>query len=117
MIDSAAAIFPGISQGVLTSGLVSFFMGGLAGYATKKVAKIIAVLAGIFILALGVLEYNKLINVNWDNVKNAGVNITHSIYTQGLAVEHHIAGAVDTSTIGAAGLGFIGGFALGFHKG
>ena len=92
-------------------------MGGVAGYAAKKIVKIAAVLAGIFILILGVLEYNKIINVNWDNVKTAGVNITHSIYNQGLAVEHHIAGAADTSTIAATGIAFAGGFAIGFHKG
>jgi uncharacterized membrane protein (Fun14 family) len=40
-----------------------FFVGLLAGYAVKKVVKILAVIIGLFIAALAYLEYQRIIQV------------------------------------------------------
>jgi uncharacterized membrane protein (Fun14 family) len=37
----------------------------LAGYALKKVIKIVAVIVGLFIAALAYLEYQRIIQVDW----------------------------------------------------
>lgn len=42
-----------------------FFIGLLAGYAIKKVIKIVAVIVGLFIAALAYLEYQRIIDLNW----------------------------------------------------
>jgi uncharacterized membrane protein (Fun14 family) len=43
----------------------SFLVGVLAGYALKKVIKIVAVIVGLFIAALAYLEYQRIIQVDW----------------------------------------------------
>ena len=43
--------------------------GALAGYALKKVMKIAAVIVGLFIAALAYLEYQRIIQVNWDELQ------------------------------------------------
>jgi len=42
-----------------------FFIGLLAGYAIKKVVKIIGIIIGLFIAALVYMEYQRIIDVNW----------------------------------------------------
>jgi uncharacterized membrane protein (Fun14 family) len=46
-----------------------FFVGLLAGYAIKKVIKIVAVIVGLFIAALGYLEYQRIIQVDWTSLQ------------------------------------------------
>jgi uncharacterized membrane protein (Fun14 family) len=43
-----------------------FLAGALAGYALKKVMKIAAIIVGLFIAALGYLEYQRIISVDWE---------------------------------------------------
>jgi uncharacterized membrane protein (Fun14 family) len=42
-----------------------FLAGALAGYALKKVIKIVAVIVGLFIAVLAYLEYQRIIQVDW----------------------------------------------------
>jgi uncharacterized membrane protein (Fun14 family) len=42
-----------------------FFVGLVAGYAIKKIIKIVAVIIGLFVAALAYLEYHRIIDVNW----------------------------------------------------
>jgi uncharacterized membrane protein (Fun14 family) len=51
-----------------------FFVGLLAGYAIKKVVKIIAVIVGLFIATLAYLEYHRIISVNWDKSQGLSQN-------------------------------------------
>jgi uncharacterized membrane protein (Fun14 family) len=51
-----------------------FFVGLLAGYAIKKVTKIAAVIIGLFIAALAYLEYQRIIQVNWDKLQAVSQN-------------------------------------------
>ena len=43
-------------------------LGFIVGYSIKKAAKILAAIAGLFTLALLFLEYEGIINVNYDNL-------------------------------------------------
>ena len=47
-----------------------FFVGLLAGYAIKKVIKIVAVIVGLFIAALAYLEYQRIIRSKLDENSN-----------------------------------------------
>ena len=46
-----------------------FFDGLLAGYAIKKVIKIVAVIVGLFIAALAYREYQRIIQVDWTSIQ------------------------------------------------
>jgi uncharacterized membrane protein (Fun14 family) len=62
-----------------------FFVGLLAGYAIKKVIKIVAIIVGLFIAALAYLEYQRIIQVHWENLQTASQN---GIATIANAVTH-----------------------------
>jgi uncharacterized membrane protein (Fun14 family) len=51
-----------------------FFVGLLAGYAIKKIIKIVAVIIGLFIAALAYLEYHRIIDVNWAKLQAVSQN-------------------------------------------
>jgi uncharacterized membrane protein (Fun14 family) len=46
-----------------------FFVGLLAGYAIKKIIKIATVLVGLFNAASAYLEYQRIIQVEWDKLQ------------------------------------------------
>jgi uncharacterized membrane protein (Fun14 family) len=43
-----------------------FFIGFITGYAIKKVIKLAAVIVGLFIAAIAYLEYQRIIDVDWE---------------------------------------------------
>src|SRR5919108_2016866 len=47
-----------------------FFGGLLLGYALKKVIKLIAVIAGLFIAGLAYLQYQQIDSFNWDKIED-----------------------------------------------
>jgi len=84
--------------------------GFLAGYALKKLAKVLAVMAGAFILVLMYLNYEGIIMVNWEKLSGAGEKIMEWIgqyptFSQFIIKNIPFAGS------------FAAGFALGFKKG
>jgi uncharacterized membrane protein (Fun14 family) len=61
-----------------------FFIGVIAGYAIKKVIKIIAVIVGLFIAALAYLEYERIIQVDWTSIQTisqSGITMLASAVT------------------------------------
>ena len=46
-----------------------FFGGILIGYALKKIIKIVAIIAGFFLAALAILQYQQIANINWDKLQ------------------------------------------------
>jgi uncharacterized membrane protein (Fun14 family) len=61
-----------------------FFIGLIAGYAIKKVIKIIAVIVGLFIAALAYLEYKRIIQVDWTSIQTisqSGITMLASAVT------------------------------------
>jgi len=51
-----------------------FLAAALAGYALKKVIKIVAVIVGLFIAALAYLEYQRIIQVDWTSLQALSQN-------------------------------------------
>src|SRR5215210_957813 len=46
-----------------------FFTGILIGYALKKVIKLLAVIAGLFLAGLAYLQYHQIANINWNKLQ------------------------------------------------
>jgi uncharacterized membrane protein (Fun14 family) len=97
-----------------------FFGGVLIGYAIKKVIKIVAVIVGLFFAGLAYLQYQKIVNINWNKLQAASqyalttlANATTQI--PGFNSSDHIAAL---STLGIPLTGSVSvGFTLGFVKG
>lgn len=88
----------------------SAIVGATMGYASKKIAKVIAALVGSQFALLGYLETQGFISVNWDEL-NAAVD---GLVTSGSSSMDSIMNAAFAT--GSIGAGFTGGFALGFKK-
>jgi uncharacterized membrane protein (Fun14 family) len=46
-----------------------FFAGILIGYALKKVIKLLAVIAGLFLAGLAYLQYHQIASINWNKLQ------------------------------------------------
>jgi len=88
-------------------GLLGFF----AGYALKKLAKIVAVLLGVFVLCLMALNYYGVIEVKWTELAGLGEEVLRWLESRYTSV----AGFV-IENLPFAG-SFIAGFALGLKVG
>jgi uncharacterized membrane protein (Fun14 family) len=51
-----------------------FLIGLITGYAIKKVIKLAAVIVGLFIAALAYLQYQRILNVDWERVQAMSQN-------------------------------------------
>jgi uncharacterized membrane protein (Fun14 family) len=96
-----------------------FFVGFITGYAIKKVIKLAAVIVGLFIAALAYLQYQRILNVDWERVQAFSQNgITW--LSNALA---HISSNIDTTHSGLANVGIplassvSAGFVLGMVRG
>ena len=90
-----------------SGGLIGF----LAGFAMKRVFKILAVIVGLFFAALMYFQAQNLISVNWDKIQSM---------TQGLlsTLAHSLIDTGQISTItGNLGIPLTGGLAAGFAMG
>jgi uncharacterized membrane protein (Fun14 family) len=92
-----------------------FFGGLLFGYAIKKVVKLIAVIAGLFIAGLTYLQYQQIASIDWNRVQEmvgaALGNVTAHMFTnQELTT-------LAMSNFGIPLSGMSAGFAVGFMKG
>src|SRR5215469_3871741 len=70
-----------------------FLVGFITGYAIKKVIKLAAVIVGLFFAALAYLEYQRILNVDWDKVQAISQNGIDWV-TDALT---HISGTIGTS--------------------
>ena len=105
-------------------------IGFIFGYTIKKVAKILAVIVGLFFMGLAFMDYNGWVKVNWQAVSNStnaavqnGLNQTIAIMNRtAIEVQHHAtvahSGVNEIALfpiVGATGL--IGGLIYGLQKG
>jgi uncharacterized membrane protein (Fun14 family) len=93
-----------------------FFGGLLVGYAIKKVIKLIAVIAGLFIAGLAYLQYQQIAFLDWDRIE--------ALFTTAIGnVTAHISNNQEIATLALSNFGFplaggmSAGFAVGFMKG
>jgi|SRR5215216_8005243 uncharacterized membrane protein (Fun14 family) len=102
-----------------------FFVGVLIGYVLKKVIKILAVIAGLFLAGLAYLQYHQIASINWNKlqtVSEGAVMTLTNLMTQIPGVGYT---SDQTSTVSLAmtsfGIPLTGsmsaGFTIGFIKG
>ena len=51
-----------------------FFLGFIAGWAIKKVMRLAAIIIGLFFAALAYLEYQRILNIDWNRIEIASQN-------------------------------------------
>jgi uncharacterized membrane protein (Fun14 family) len=102
-----------------------FFGGVLIGYALKKVVKILAVVVGLFFAGLTYLQYEQIVNINWNKLQIASQNAVTTLATatthipgfSGTNAADHTTALVMTN-FGIPLTGSMSmGFAIGFMKG
>jgi uncharacterized membrane protein (Fun14 family) len=71
-----------------------FFVGILIGYALKKVIKIVALIAGLFLAGLAYLQYHQIANINWNKLQTVSEG---TITTLSNAIIMQIPGFGDSS--------------------
>ncbi|WP_327052457.1 FUN14 domain-containing protein [Halomicrococcus gelatinilyticus] len=87
-------------------------IGGIVGFAAKKVAKIIAVLVGLELALFKFLESRGIMTVDWDR-------LTAGILKAGEASQSGTPPSWMTTVLSTLSItgGFAGGFMIGFKKG
>ncbi|ELY89257.1 FUN14 domain-containing protein [Natrinema altunense] len=87
-------------------------IGGVIGFAAKKIAKLLAIIVGVQLMAFRYLESQGIIIVDWNRL-SAGLLKTQA-RAGDAANSHWIHSLLSTLSIGA---GFTGGFLIGFRRG
>jgi uncharacterized membrane protein (Fun14 family) len=100
-----------------------FFIGILIGYALKKVVKLIAIVFGLFFAGLAYLQYQHMVNINWNNLQTVSQNFAITIlnatkYIPGLTNVNGHTTYLQTADFGIPLTGSMAvGFTLGFVRG
>ena len=90
-------------------------IGGIIGFAAKKVAKLIAVIIGIELALFKFLETRGVLQVNWDAIGGAAQNATGSAGNAASAQPPSwVMSLLSALPVSA---GFTAGFLVGFKKG
>jgi uncharacterized membrane protein (Fun14 family) len=107
-------------------------LGALIGYAVKKVIKMVAVIAGLFLAGLAYLQSQQIANINWSKLQQASEgaitilsNLTMQIpgiSSDGSSVDSsHAAATASSLAMTSFGIPLTGsmsaGFTIGFMKG
>jgi len=87
-------------------------IGGIVGFAAKKVAKLIAVLVGIELALFAFLESRGILTVQWDRLTAGLVQASQDAAAQ--TPPSWLMTILSTLSVSA---GFTGGFLVGFRKG
>ncbi|HZD36598.1 MAG TPA: FUN14 domain-containing protein [Nitrososphaeraceae archaeon] len=110
-----------VDLGSLASSATPIAVGGiagfLAGYAIKKVIKIVLVIAGLMIVAYVALGYQNYVSVDWSKIEEAGSGLISNVSNTNLpGTEQSISSSIAAFGIPLVG-SLAGGFILGFIKG
>lgn len=87
-------------------------IGGIIGFAAKKVAKLIAVIIGIELALFKFLESRGILSVNWDQLGAAFLEAGETA-----SAGQPPSWAMSILSTLSVGVGFTGGFLLGFRRG
>src|SRR5919108_3123630 len=120
-MNSIVEIF-GPTAATLSGG---FFVGILIGYALKKVIKLLAVIAGLFLAGLAYLQYNQIANVNWNKLQQVSegalttvANLTMQIPgISGVSGDSHAAATASSLAMTSFGIPLTGSMSAGFTIG
>jgi uncharacterized membrane protein (Fun14 family) len=104
-----------------------FFVGILIGYALKKVVKILAIVVGLFFAGIAYLQYQQILNINWNKLQATSHNAITTLANATTQISNHINNITDGNNhtiplaISNLGIPLTGsmamGFAIGFMKG
>jgi uncharacterized membrane protein (Fun14 family) len=91
-------------------------IGGIIGFAAKKIAKIIAVIIGLELALFKFLETRGILEVNWDALSSTASEAVGGASGNGVGSTppSWIMSLLSTLPVGA---GFTGGFLIGFKRG
>src|SRR5207245_6183543 len=67
-----------------------FFAGILIGYALKKVVKILAIVVGLFFAGLAYLQYQQILNINWNKLEATLQNAVTMLANATTQISNHI---------------------------
>ncbi len=84
-------------------------IGGIIGYATKRIAKLLAVIIGVQLAAFRFLESKGIVIVDYDRLTYGLIATRDQVQDPGWIVP-----IISTLSIGA---GFVGGFWVGYRRG
>ncbi|WP_339103768.1 FUN14 domain-containing protein [Haloterrigena salinisoli] len=88
----------------------SAVVGGLLGFATKQIAKLLAIIVGVELMAFRYLESQEIVIVDWNRL-SAGLLETGDRAQEGV---HWLVSTLSMLSVGA---GFASGFLIGYHRG
>jgi uncharacterized membrane protein (Fun14 family) len=105
-----------------------FFVGALIGFALKKVLKILALVVGLFFTGMAYLQYQQIVNINWNKLQASSQNAVTTLANATTQMTNHISSATEsnnhaTSTLAISNIGIpltgsmAMGFTVGFMKG
>jgi uncharacterized membrane protein (Fun14 family) len=105
-----------------------FFAGILIGFALKKVVKILAIVVGLFFVGLAYLQYQQIVNINWNKLEATSQNAVTTITNATTQISDHIVSTTSSDSHATAPLAITNlgipltgsmamGFAVGFMKG
>jgi len=101
--------------GIAATSLGGGFIGGIViGYALKKVAKVIAIVLGLFLAGLAYLQYQGIVSMNWNKLQVVSQGAANTIIN---ASQHGIPGVVTQHSFDSWGLPITGGMAMGIAIG
>lgn len=92
-----------------------FFGGVLLGYALKKVVRIAAIIVGLLIARLAILQYQQIASINWNKIEDSITGLIVAITNN---LNESSVTSVMTSNFGISLTGsMVSGFTVGFMKG
>ena len=105
-----------------------FFVGALIGFALKKVLKILAIVVGLFFTGLAYLQYQQIVNIDWNKLQATSQNTVTMLANATTQISNHIDNLTDNNNhttaalvISNFGIPLTGsmamGLAVGFKKG
>src|SRR5215469_16272652 len=97
-----------------------FFAGIVIGYSLKKVVKLAAVVVGLFFAGIVYLQYQQILNINWNKLQVASQNTLSTLANTTIQIPGFNSSDHTTvlSNLGIPITGSIAtGFAVGFMKG
>jgi len=89
-------------------------IGGIIGFAAKKIAKLIAVIVGLELALFKFLETRGILEVNWQAIGGAAQNTTSGAGSAASQPPGWITSLLSALPVSA---GFTGGFFVGFKQG
>jgi len=89
-------------------------IGGIIGFAAKKIAKLIAIIVGVELALFKFLETRGILQVNWDAINGVAQNATGTASQTAATPPSWIMSILSALPVSA---GFTGGFLVGFRKG